>query len=439
MKRLHFVALGCPKNLVDAEVMLGHLINSGFTLTDDPTVADVIVVNTCAFIEDAKKEAIDILLEMGAYRKSGNCHLLVASGCLPQRYRGELAALLPEVDVFVGAGEFARIAEIIDRWVGKQELHVRRPVYLYDHETPRFGITPRHAAYLKIAEGCFHPCSFCIIPKIRGGFRSRRLESVVEEARRMLAAGVRELNLIAQDTTAYGRDIGTDLSALLERLASLPGQKWIRTLYAYPHNFPRSVIDAMRDYSDICKYLDIPIQHVSDRILKSMRRGGTGADIRRFIETLRRDVPGVALRTSLITGYPGESQREHDELLDFVCEMRFEHLGVFAFSPEEGTLALRLKRRVAPIIAEGRRREIMDAQREISLSNNERLLGRKLPVLVDGPSPESGALMIARHEAQAPDIDGVVYINEGEVVPGKFAEVTITEAHEYDLVGRAEI
>ena len=444
MTALHFISLGCPKNLVDSEVMLGHLIEAGFALTEDPSVAEVVVVNTCAFIEDAKKEAIDTILEMGEQKKSGRCRLLVVAGCLPQRYEEELAGLLPEVDIFIGAGDFPRIADILVERLGRkdgnqagQELHVGVPTYIYDHESPRFHITPKHVAYVKIAEGCFHPCSFCIIPKLRGKFRSRLPGSVVAEARELLARGVREINLIAQDSTAYGRDVGSDIATLMEELARLPGPKWIRLLYSYPHGFPDRLIEVMRDNRDLCKYVDIPIQHISDRMLASMKRKGEGKEIRALVEKLRRDIPGVSLRTSLIVGYPGEGRADFDELVDFVCEARFEHLGVFTFSPEEGTTAGRMKDRVPSQLALRRRDEIMDVQKELSLGNNRRYLGRRLSVLVEGASPESELLLVGRHEGQAPEIDGLVYINEGKAKAGEFSEIEITEAHEYDLVGRA--
>ena len=435
MTGLHFVSLGCPKNLVDSEVMLGQLLSQGFVLTDDPGQAQVIVVNTCAFIEDAKKEAVDTILEMAEFKKKGQCRLLVVAGCLPQRYREELTGLMPEVDIFIGAGEFHRIAELITSKTEGQEVHVARPEYIYGHETPRLHTTPAHVGYLKIAEGCFHPCSFCIIPQLRGRFRSRPMDSIVEEARGMLERGVREINVIAQDVTAYGRDIGVDLAMLLDHLAGLSGQKWVRLLYAYPHNFPEGVINAMRAHTDICRYLDLPIQHISDRILKSMRREGEGRHIRWLIERLRRDVPDIFLRTTLIVGYPGETQGQYDELLDFVCEMRFEHLGVFVYSPEEGTKAARLKGRVPADVGERRRREIMEVQREISYDKNIRLIGKRLGVLVEGAS-EKGNLLKGRHEGQAPDIDGLVYISKGSAEAGEFAAVEITDAHEYDLVGK---
>ncbi|MFA4875223.1 MAG: 30S ribosomal protein S12 methylthiotransferase RimO [bacterium] len=436
MPSLHFISLGCPKNLVDSEVMLGLLVKDGFVLTEDPSAAEVIVVNTCAFIEDAKKEAIETVLEMSQQKKRGRCRLLVVAGCLPQRYSEEIAELFPEVDLFVGAGEFHRVAELVKGLDGGQRVQVGRPSYIYDHEAPRVAATPPHMAYIKIAEGCFHPCSFCIIPRIRGKFRSRTPDSIVEEAREMLSRGVRELNIIAQDTTAYGRDIGADLAELLGRLCSLQGRKWIRMLYAYPHDFPLAVIEAMKMHGEICRYLDIPIQHISDRVLAAMRRKGEGAEIRRLIGLMRKELPGVALRTSLIAGFPGETDDDFSALLDFVRESEFEHLGVFVYSPEEGTPAARLRGRIRAEVAEERRQRIMELQRAISQRKNQALVGRRLTALVEGPSQETEHLIQARHEGQAPDIDGVIYINEGLAPAGEFATVEITEAHEYDLVGK---
>lgn len=436
MTKLHFISLGCPKNLVDSEVMLGHLIDAGFVLTDDPKKAETIVVNTCAFIEDAKKEAVDTILEMGRHKKSGHCRLLVVAGCLPQRYKKEVSELFPEVDIFIGAGEFPKIAELISAWERGRGVYVSRPSYLYDHLAPRFHISPRHVAYLKIAEGCFHPCSFCVIPKIRGAYRSRRIDSIVKEARGLIENGARELNLIAQDTTAFGCDTGESLMVLLERLALLKGPKWVRLLYAYPEEFPPGVIDIMREFSDICRYIDVPIQHISDRILKSMKRKSGSRGIYKFLEKIRRDLSGVSIRTSLIVGYPGETDKDFDELLDFVCEARFENLGVFVYSPEEGTEAFRLKKSVPRDTAEARRDEIMDVQREISLGCNQKFLGHTLKILVEGSSSESNILLQGRHEGQAPEIDGVVLIREGLAASGDFANVKITEAREYDLVGK---
>ncbi|MFH1830680.1 MAG: 30S ribosomal protein S12 methylthiotransferase RimO [Pseudomonadota bacterium] len=438
-RSLHFISLGCPKNLVDSEVMLGLLADEGFVLTADAHAAEVIIINTCAFIEDAKKEAIGTIFEMAQHKKDGKCKLLIVAGCLPQRYSDEVRKLFPEVDMFVGAGEFMRIAELIKEWKGVKGVHVGRPQYLYDHETPRFQATPGHRAYIKIAEGCFHPCSFCIIPKIRGSIRSRAPESVVKEAKAMLARGVKEINLVAQDTTAYGKDVGSDLAALLESLALLPGQKWIRFLYAYPHAFPKEVIDVMRSYPDICKYVDVPIQHINERVLTAMHRKGEGHEIRELIENLRTKIPDISLRTSLIVGFPGETDKEFDELMDFVRDAKFDNLGVFTYSPEEGTPAAKLSGRVPARIAQERKRLIMDVQRDISRQKNAAYIGRTMKVLVEGPSEETPLLIGARHQGQAPDIDGLVYINEGNPKVGEFCEVEITESHDYDLVGRVDV
>lgn len=436
MMHIHFISLGCPKNLVDSEVMLGMLSDRGAVFTDDPAQADIIIVNTCAFIGDAKQEAVDTILEMGQYRTEGRCRKLIVAGCLPQRYRHEVAKLFPEVDLFVGAGEFHRIVELIAAHAGTQQVVVRKPTYLYDHTTPRVAATPNHYGYLKIAEGCFHPCSFCIIPKIRGAFRSRDPESLVEEARSLLARGVRELNLIAQDTTGYGRDRDTNLAHLLRSLDVLPERKWVRVMYAYPHAFPWEIADVMRESESICRYLDIPIQHVSDKVLQAMRRKGKGREVREVIARLRSEVPGIALRTSLIVGFPGEGKREFAELLEFVREARFEHLGVFTYSPEEGTAAAKLSGRVGAKVAEERRLQIMEVQREVVAAQNRAFIGKRLTVLVEGVSEETELLLASRHEGQAPGIDGLVYINEGSPTIGEFTEVEIVDAHEYDLVAR---
>jgi len=434
--KLHFISLGCPKNLVDSEVMLAQLVGEGYELIDDPKLADVITVNTCAFVEDAKKEAIDTILQMVEFKKEGSCKLLIVTGCLPQRYESELVDLIPEVDIFVGTGEFHRIADLIKQWTGEQRVEVARPEYIYDHTTPRLHTGSKHVAYLKIAEGCFHPCSFCIIPKLRGAFRSRPMESIIDEARMMIEGGVREINLIAQDTTAYGRDIGVNLQALLTRLEDLPGRRWFRLLYAYPHGFPDSVIEAIGIHPDICSYVDLPIQHISDGVLARMGREGEGAEIRSLIQSLRRHVPDISLRTTLIVGFPGETDEEYHELVDFICETKFDHLGVFTFSPEEGTKAAQLTDQIPHDVAERRRAEIMDVQRDISLANKHEYLGQTLLALIDGSSSETDMLLEGRHRGQAPEIDGVIYINEGLAAAGDFTKVEITEAHEYDLVGR---
>ena len=418
--------------------MLGGLVEEGYVLTDDPARAEIIIVNTCAFIEDAKTEAVDTILEVAEHKKSGTCTMLVVAGCLPERYRDELAESMPEVDIFIGVNEIAKLPQLIREHKGEQHLAVGGPHYLYDDLAPRILTGRNHAAYIKIAEGCFHACSFCIIPRIRGSFRSRPMKSIVAEAKMLIEGGVKELNIIAQDTTAYGHDLenGTNIAMLLDRVADLPGEKWVRLLYAYPHNFPEDLIRIMKDRSDIVKYLDIPIQHVSKRVLKSMRREGDAGELRRLIDRLRLQLSGLALRTSLIVGYPGETEREFEELLDFVCEMKFEHLGAFLYSPEEGTAAVNLKPQIPRPVAENRRDEIMRVQQEISRDKNQRKVGKVEYVLVEGPSEETEHLLVARHAGQAPDVDGVVYINDGSAAPGTFASVEITDSHDYDLIGR---
>lgn len=436
METIYFISLGCPKNLVDSEVMLGLLAGNGYSFVEEPKDADIIIINTCAFIEDAKKEAIDTILEMGEVKKGGKCKMLVVAGCLPQRYQDELTKLLPEVDLFIGAGEFSRIAELLKEF-GEKKVVIDKPTYLYNHTTPRIQVTPPHAAYIKIAEGCFHPCSFCVIPKIRGGYRSRKMGSIVEEARKMLNRGVKELNLIAQDTTAYGRDLGEgeNLEALLANLAEIPNDKWIRLLYAYPHNFPDGVIKAMKDYPDVCKYLDIPIQHISDRILKSMHREGNASEIYNLIEHLRAAMPDIFLRTTVIVGYPGETDEEFDELLDFVSWAKFDHLGAFEYSVEEGTHAAQLKEHVPEKVVKARHDEIMRLQQEISFDRNRMHVGKVMQILVEGVSEESGGQRQARHMGQAPEIDGQVYLKEGHAKVGDFAMVKIAEFDAYDLTG----
>ena len=436
MNNIHFISLGCPKNLVDSEVMLGMLSKEGFVFVEDPKEAEIIIINTCAFIEDAKKEAIDTILEMGGLKKQGKCRTLVVTGCLPQRYEKELEDLLPEVDLFVGAGEFHQIARLLKE-NERGKVVVRRPVFLYDHDTPRVRTTPSHAAYIKIAEGCFHPCSFCVIPKLRGGYRSREIDSIVEEAQKMMDNGVKELNLIAQDTTAFGRDLkdGSNLAKLLRRLSDIEGDKWIRLLYSYPHKFPKDIIKVMKDYAEVCPYLDIPVQHISNRILKAMKREGDAKEIYRLIENIRTQVPNIFLRTSIIVGFPGETGEEFEELLDFVCWAKFDHLGAFTYSNEEGTPASKLKEQNLPREIHARHDELMRLQREISFDKNRLHVGKVMQVLVEGESEESGGLMQGRHMGQAPEIDGQVYIHACDARIGDFALVKITEFDAYDLTG----
>ncbi len=428
------ISLGCPKNQVDAEQMLGVLANSGFELTSDQAEADVIVVNTCGFIESAKEESIEAILDAAKMKKQGKCAKLIVAGCLAQRYKDKLAAELPEADAVIGTAEIGRISEICERMLAgkKQALEVASPAMVYG--LPRISTTPRHYRYLKIAEGCSNRCSYCAIPIIRGNFTSRPSASIIDEARRLAAEGAKELVLLAQDSTGY-RDNKTDLSVLLKKLTRVFGIEWLRLMYAYPGRISNALMDVMADEEKICKYLDIPIQHFDDKVLAAMNRRGTSDDIRRTIEQLRKRVPGIALRTSLIVGFPGETEAAFKRLLSFVKETGFEHLGVFTYSPEEGTAAFDLKAQVPREVAAERLDRIMKAQATISLKKNRALIGAARTVLVDGMEDMA---LLGRLSTQAPDIDGVVYLSETEAEPGEFVDVVITDATEYDLMGTAK-
>jgi len=433
--KIFFISLGCPKNLVDSEMMMAALVDGGMTIIDNPEGADVIVVNTCAFINSAKTESVDTILEMVEYKKKGDCRILVVAGCLSQRYRSRLADSIPEIDIIIGTSDFGRIFELIDGWHEKRIIDIGDPNNSFDWDMKRLYTAPNHLAYVKIAEGCSHGCAFCVIPKLRGKFRSRSKKSILNEIAEYCRNGVREISLIAQDSTAYMGGSDYDIASLLDDAATIADGLWIRLMYAYPKNFPMGIFDAMKSHSNICRYIDIPIQHISNSILRSMNRGGT-RDVRFILDEIRGRYLGISVRTSLIVGYPGETEGDFQALADFVREYEFDNLGVFQFSPEEGTMAFSLDGRIPPDVAEARKNEIMKIQREISLRNNLKLIGKKIRVLVDGLSPETDLLFEARHEGQAKDIDGVVYINDGNPVAGEFCDVIITEAHEYDLVGR---
>ena len=425
------ISLGCPKNQVDAEQMLGVLSDSGFEVTPDQAEADVIVVNTCGFIESAKDESIEAILDAAKMKKGGKCRALIVAGCLAQRYSEELRKELPEADAIIGTAEIARIGEICDLALGggAPVTRVSAPKLVFG--LPRVSTTPRHYRYLKIAEGCSNRCSYCAIPIIRGNFASRPAASIIDEAKRLADDGAKELVLLAQDSTGY-RDGSTDLPALLRKLTRVRGIQWVRLMYAYPGRISDELMAVMAEEDKICKYLDIPVQHIDDTVLAAMNRKGTSQDIRRTIEKLRKRVPGIALRTSLITGFPGETDAAFKRLLAFVREAGFEHLGVFTYSPEEGTTAVDLPGRVPKRVAEARYAGIMKAQAKISLKKNRALIGRSQTVLVD--TMEDMAL-IGRMQTQAPEIDGVVYLSKTEAGPGDFVDVTITDAREYDLMG----
>ena len=434
METVGLISLGCSRNLVDSEVMLGALKKAGFHINQDPMRCDVIIVNTCGFIEASKEESINTVLEMAELKKTGQLKKLVMAGCLVQRYADELKKQMPEVDLFIGTGEYPKIVSLLE---SECDVAVGKPRALADETLPRLLTTPKHYAYLKFAEGCQHACSFCIIPKLRGPLRSRSIDSLVIEANNFLDQGVRELNLIAQDSTGFGRDRKdeTTLKKLFEALTELPQEKWIRLFYAYPQGFPMEVLDVMKDHPQICNYLDLPIQHINDRILKSMRREGVGKDVRDIIEAVRTKIPDLTLRTTFIVGYPTETKTEFEELLSFVEEGHFDHVGVFTYSPEEGTSAAKLANDVPDMIKQDRRNRLLEAQQKVSKQRNERWVGKTISVLVDGPSADEPLVITGRHQGQAPDVDGVVFLNECDLPAGSFAQVKITEAHAYDLVG----
>jgi ribosomal protein S12 methylthiotransferase len=430
--KIGMISLGCPKNQVDAEQILGVLAKQGFAITPEQSEADVIIVNTCGFIESAKEESIGAILDAAKMKKRGRCRALIVAGCLAQRYRDELAKELPEADAIIGTAEIPAVAEIVDRVLGGHEhvVAVSAPAMVYG--LPRVSTTPRHYRYLKIAEGCSNRCSYCAIPIIRGDFLSRPSGSIVEEAKRLADEGTKELVLLAQDSTQY-RDLDIDLPQLLKKLAKVKGLAWIRLMYVYPGKVTDELMGVLADEQKLCKYLDIPVQHIDERVLKAMNRRGTPDEIKRTLERLRERVPGIALRTSLITGFPGETEGAFKRLLAFVKEFSFEHLGVFTYSPEEGTAAISLAGRVPREAAEERLAKIMTVQAGISLSKNRALIGTTQTVLVD--ALEDMAL-IGRMRSQAPEIDGVVYLSETEAGPGELVNVTITDAREYDLMGK---
>ena len=442
MAKIGFLSLGCAKNRVDTEVMLGHLTRGGHEITVSPEEAEIIVVNTCGFIESASQESVDAILEMARQKVVGNCRKLVVAGCLVQRYRTQILEQIPEVDAVIGTNEIPEILELCRGQTLKSNppRYESRELYLYSDSDPRILTTPSYSAYLKVAEGCDHPCTFCVIPQIRGNFRSRPLDSVLTEARRLAAQGIREINLVAQDTTMYGWDWGNrlGLADLIRRLGEIEGIRWIRFLYAYPNNIYDELLQAMAETPSACKYIDVPLQHISRQILKQMKRGGNRRSLTRLLMRIRDKVPGVAIRTTMIVGFPGETEEDVHELMEFVEEARFERLGVFTYSDEENAASHPLGSKVPEAVKEERRQRLMKLQTGISKAGNLKLVGETLPVLVEGTSAESDLLWQGRLSTQAPDIDGVVYLNDGitdHTRPGDIVPVRINEAHPYDLVG----
>ena len=440
-KKFHIVSLGCPKNLVDSEVMAGILMRRGFRLTTDAREAGIIIINTCAFILPAKEEAIEAILTAATYKKTAACHRLIVAGCLPQRHGAELARAIPEVDIFIGTAEVPHIAEHLTgmatpRYDGPR-VRTGRPDFLMHAGHPRRLMTPSYTAYLKIAEGCGNSCSYCIIPNLRGPARSRTPEDIVAEARKLVGRGVKELILIAQDTTAYGRDLPDrpSLTGLLRELAALEELVWIRLLYSHPAKITPELIRILNGDPKICPYLDMPIQHIDDEILRAMNRRGNGRKIRSLLKTLRAEGPDIALRTSLIVGFPGETKKKFSELMDFVRTARFDHLGVFPYYREEGTAAAALPARIPAAEKERRRELIMDAQADISGQLLRRRLDTVETVLIEGKSGQADYPFVGRTRRQAPEIDGITFVRGRGLRPGRFVSVRITAVTTYDLFG----
>ena len=438
-QKVSMVSLGCPKNLVDAEVMLGLLSRQEYEITTNEKAADVIIVNTCSFIKEAKQESIDTILDLAERKHDGRCHTLIVSGCLPQRYQEELAKELPEVDIFIGVGDYPRIAEILAEKseTNHQLLYIGDPDYIYDETLPRLNSSPAWYSYLKIGEGCSNCCSYCVIPQLRGAYRSRPQDALVVEAERLVARGVKELNIISQDITRYGSDLadGANLETLIRRLAAIDGLRWIRLLYAYPDGITNSLIELIRDEPKVCKYLDIPIQHISDPILKSMKRRSSEQQIRDLIVKLRSEIPGIALRTSLIVGFPGETVEDFTTLTQFVEQTQFDRLGVFCYSKEDGTPAAEMPEQVTERVKRERYRKLMRAQSRLSFRRNRTLIGTSEQVIVEGFSEETELLLKGRSSRQAPDIDGQVYITSGNANVGDIVTLKITDSSDYDLIG----
>ena len=436
-RKVHLISLGCARNRVDSEVMLGTMMGKGWRHTDTTDDADAVVINTCGFIASAKEESIDTILSATELKKSRPHVKVVVTGCLTQRYKSQLAKGLPEVDLFIGTDEFTRIGDLLDTMPEQGTVHARRTHYLYNEEMPRVNTLAKHAAYVKVAEGCQHNCAFCIIPAIRGRLRSRPLNSVVSEVRTLVKGGVKEVNLIAQDLAAYGRDRGdVDLFGLLKELVEVEGLEWLRCLYVYPEYISDEFLEFLAEQPKIVKYLDVPVQHASDTILKRMNRNVTSAQLDEIFGKLRARIPDMAIRTSVMVGFPGETDEDFEQLKAFIVKQKFRHLGCFAYSQEEGTVAGRMPDQVPEEVKERRLAELMEVQREISNDLLKEYRGKVLPVLVEGQSPESEYVWQGRLSIQAPEVDGVVYLTDGPVKPGTIQMVEILETHDYDLVGR---
>ncbi|MBQ3164154.1 MAG: 30S ribosomal protein S12 methylthiotransferase RimO [Lachnospiraceae bacterium] len=439
--KILFISLGCDKNLVDTEMMLGMLTDKGYFITNDENEADVVVVNTCCFINDAKEESINTILEMAELKKSGNIKALLVAGCLAQRYKEEIQTEIPEVDAIIGTTAIDSVVEALEEvFAGKKQNHIedinRKPVC----DKKRMVTTGGHFAYLKIAEGCDKHCSYCIIPKVRGNYRSIPMESLIEEAKKLVKFGAKELILVAQETTLYGKDLygKKSLPELLHKLCEIDGLYWIRILYCYPEEITDELIETIRTEEKICNYLDIPIQHAADRILKRMGRRTNQQELRDMVAKLRKAIPDICLRTTLITGFPGETQEDHEELLSFVDEMEFDRLGVFTYSPEEDTPAATFADQVEEEIKTDRQADIMELQQEIAFEKAEDMIGRTVLAMIEGKVPDEHAY-VARTYKDAPNVDGFVFIQTSEeLMTGDFVRAKITGSYEYDLIGEID-
>ena len=436
MKKVGMVSLGCPKNTVDSERVLGDLVTSGYDLTPDEEDAEIIIVNTCGFIESAKKESIDAILEMAQKKIDGKCQKLIVTGCLAERHTQELLDEIPEIDHMLGVGQYPQLKNILEEGDFESRNHVATPAEYYESYTDRLLTTAFYTAYLKIAEGCSNRCAFCIIPKMRGPMRSRSPESILAEAENLAQRGVKEFNIISQDTTMYGFDLAMKdgLERLLKGMAKIDGVEWMRLLYCYPTFLNSDVIDYIASEEKVCRYIDVPLQHTHDEMLKSMKRQETEGGVRKMIDELRLKIPKIALRTTFITGFPGETDEHFKHMLRFICEMQFDHVGIFTYSDEEGTTAFDYPGRVPEEVKEERKNILMEFQKEIALRKNQEKVGQFESVLVEGFDAQENYIMTGRLASQAPDIDGQVILEKCEAEPGEIIPVRITAAADYDLV-----
>ncbi len=444
MNKVHFVSLGCPKNLVDTEIMLGSLMKEGYEVVEQPDEADTVIVNTCGFIEESKKESIDKVLEMAEFKSTGQLQKLVVAGCLTQRYQDELVEGLPEADLFVGSGEFQNIARILkdSKEGSKEKKFYHLPTYLQEETSPRVNSQPGFRAYLKISEGCKKRCAFCAIPLIRGNLQSRKLKNILSEAKLLVAGGVKELIVISHDFTDFGWDLKKkDATAtespyeLLKTLADESGADWIRVLYLYPDGVTPELVELIRSRENLVKYFDMPLQHINNEMLKKMNRRMTRAEVEAVLENIRSKIPNAVIRTQFIVGFPGETEEQFQELLEFVARQRFDRVGCFMYSQEEGTKAGQMSDQVDEATKQRRQDQLMELQRQISAERQAELVGQVVPVLIEGLSEETELLLQGRNSQQAPDIDGVTYINAGQADVGQIVPVRITAHHDYDLVG----